>query len=173
MKKLIKNNKYFILPICLILILSFSRIIPHPYNFTPILALGVFSGFYFRQFFLGALIVILSMFIGDIYLGFHDTMFFTYISLLIAVSFGLLIKNFKFVSILFAGTASSISFYLITNFGSWLTLPMYEKNLSGLIESYVLAIPFFHNTLLSTLIYLFILKIIFDFSIKKTLKLIT
>ena len=173
MKKLIKNNKYFIVPICLILILSFSRIIPHPYNFTPILSLGIFSGFYFKNFFLGSLIVISSMFIGDIYLGFHNTMFFTYISLLIAVSFGLLIKNFKFVSILLAGTGGSISFYIITNFGSWLTLPIYEKNFTGLIEAYILAIPFFHNTLLSTLMYLFILKIIFDLSLKKTLKLIT
>ena len=95
------------------------------------------------------------MFIGDLFLGFHSTMLFTYISLIVAVSLGLLIKNLKSTSILFSGVLSSISFYIITNFGSWLTLPMYEKNFSGLMQSYVMAIPFFHNTLLSTLIYLF------------------
>ena len=48
---------------------------------------------------------------------------------------------------------SNIAFFVITNFGAWLTLDMYEKNLSGLINSYILAIPFFHNTLISTLLY--------------------
>tara|TARA_B100001765_G_C19167429_1_gene190674 strand:- start:130 stop:474 length:345 start_codon:yes stop_codon:yes gene_type:complete len=107
------------------------------------------------------------MFIGDLYLGFHDTMIFTYISLIVAVSLGLFIKNLKFTSILFSGILSSISFYIITNFGAWLTLPMYEKTFSGLVQSYILAIPFFHNTLISTLLYLLILKLIFDFSIKR------
>lgn len=167
-----KNNiKIYIYPICLILLLSLSRMIPHPHNFTPILAVGVFSGFYFKEFFLGSLIVILSMFIGDLFLGFHSTMIFTYVSLVAAVSLGLLIKNLKITSILFTGISSSVIFYLVTNFGAWLTIPMYEKNFAGLIQSYVLAIPFFHNTLLSTLIYLSILKLVFDFSIKRTPKI--
>ena len=166
MREIIRKHKYYILPICLILVLSFSRMIPHPWNFSPILAAGIFSGFYFRQFILSSMIVVLSMFIGDLYLGFHDTMIFTYISLIVAVSLGLFIKNLKFTSILFSGILSSISFYIITNFGAWLTLPMYEKTFSGLVQSYVLAIPFFHNTLISTLLYLLILKLIFDFSKK-------
>ena len=167
-----KNNiKIYIYPICLILLLSLSRMIPHPHNFTPILAVGVFSGFYFKEFFLGSLIVILSMFIGDLFLGFHSTMIFTYVSLVAAVSLGLLIKNLKITSILFTGIASSVIFYLVTNFGAWLTIPMYEKNFAGLIQSYVLAIPFFHNTLLSTLLYLVVIKLFFDFSIKRTAKI--
>jgi len=145
--------------------------IPHPHNFTPILAVGVFSGFYFKEFFLGSLIVILSMFIGDLFLGFHSTMIFTYVSLVAAVSLGLLIKNLKITSILFTGISSSVIFYLVTNFGAWLTIPMYEKNFAGLIQSYVLAIPFFHNTLLSTLLYLVVIKLFFDFSIKRTAKI--
>ena len=167
MGEIIRKHKHYILPICLILVLSFSRMIPHPWNFSPILAAGIFSGFYFRQFILSSMIVVLSMFIGDLYLGFHDTMIFTYISLIVAVSLGLFIKNLKFTSILFSGILSSISFYIITNFGAWLTLPMYEKTFSGLVQSYVLAIPFFYNTLISTLLYLLILKLIFDFSIKR------
>jgi len=166
MREIIRKHKHYILPICLILVLSFSRTISHPWNFSPILAAGIFSGFYFRQFILSSLIVVLSMFIGDLYLGFHDTMIFTYISLIVAVSLGLFIKNLKFTSILFSGILSSISFYIITNFGAWLTLPMYEKTFSGLVQSYILAIPFFHNTLISTLLYLLILKLIFDFSKK-------
>ena len=167
MSKPTKNFQSYFLPICLILILSFSRLIPHPSNFTPMLAVGVFSGFYFRNFLLGVLIVIFSMFLGDLYLGFHETMFFTYISLAVAVVFGLLIKRLKFTEILFSGLASSVCFFIITNFGAWLTLGMYEKNFAGLLQSYVLAIPFFHNTLISTFLYLILLKLLFDFIIRK------
>ena len=162
-----KNFKSYILPVSLILILSFSRIIPHPWNFTPVLAVGIFSGFYFKQFFISFFIVIVSMFLGALYLGFHSTMFFTYVSLAIAVGCGLYIKNFKFNEILWSGLASSVGFFIITNFGAWLTIEMYEKNFSGLIQSYIMAIPFFHNTLISTILYLIILKLILDFFEKK------
>ena len=168
MEELKNFIKSYFLPISLILILSFSRLIPHPSNFTPILAVGVFSGFYFRNFLLAALIVIFSMFLGDLYLGFHDTMFFTYISLAISVALGLLVKRLKFTEILFSGLASSACFFAITNFGAWLTLAIYEKNFAGLLQSYVMAIPFFHNTLISTFLYLIVLKLIFDLAIKKT-----
>ena len=167
MSKITKNFQSYLLPICLILILSFSRLIPHPWNFTPVLAMGIFSGFYFKNFILSSFIVISSMFIGDLYLGFHSTMFFTYISLIIAVALGLFVNKFKFTEVLFTGLASSVCFFAITNFGAWLTLEMYEKNLTGLLQSYVLAIPFFHNTLISTLLYLVVLKLLFNFIVRK------
>ena len=167
MIKINKNLKNYFLPICLIIVLSFSRLIPHPWNFTPILAMGIFSGFYFKNFILGSFVVVFSMFVGDLFLGFHSTMFFTYTSLIIAVVLGLLIKKFKFTEILFYGVASSVCFFLVTNFGAWLTLEMYEKNLAGLLQSYVLAIPFFHNTLISTLFYLIVLKLLFAFIVKE------
>ena len=167
MKKFNINFQNFYLPVSLILILSFSRLIPHPWNFTPILATGIFSGFYFRKFYLSLFIVIFSMFLGDLYLGFHNTMFFTYISLTVAVVLGIYIKYFKFNEILISGLISSVCFFIVTNFGAWLTLEMYEKNLSGLIRSYILAIPFFHNTLISTFIYLIVFKLIYDLAKKK------
>ena len=167
MNKLNENIKNYFLPICLILILSFSRLIPHPYNFTPLLAAGIFSGFYFKQFFVGLFVIIFSMFVGDLYLGFHNTMFFTYIALIVPVALGVFVERFKFTEIVITGVLSSVGFFLITNFGAWLTLGMYEKNLAGLINSYTLAIPFFHNTLISTFLYLLLLKVLFEFFINK------
>ena len=107
------------------------------------------------------------MFIGDLYLGFHNTMFFTYIALIVPVALGVFIERFKFREIVITGVLSSVGFFLITNFGAWLTLDMYEKNLAGLINSYTLAIPFFHNTLISTFLYLLLCKIIFESFINK------
>ena len=157
-----KSFKNYILPISLILILSFSRIIPHPWNFTPVLAIGIFSGFYFKKFYLGLFIVIFSMFLGDLYLGFHNTMFFTYISLAAAVGIGLYIKSFKTYEIFYSSVISSVCFFIVTNFGAWITLDIYEKNFSGLVNSYIMAIPFFHNTLISTFVYLLGIKVIFE-----------
>ena len=71
MKKFIENKNSYIFVIALILGLSLTRLIPHPWNFSPMLAVGVFSGFYFRQFYLSSFVVIFSMFIGDLFLGFH------------------------------------------------------------------------------------------------------
>jgi hypothetical protein len=161
------NFQFYILPICLILVLSFSRIIPHPWNFTPILATGIFSGFYFKNFILSLFVVVFSMFIGDLFIGFHNTMFFTYISLIAAVLLGCLIKNFNIKSIIFSGLLSSVVFFVVTNFGVWFLGDLYEKSFSGLMQSYVMAIPFFHNTLVSTLVYLIAFKLLFDFAIRK------
>ena len=93
MKVTNRNLSGYYLPIFLILILSFTRLIPHPWNFTPILAAGTFLGFYFRQLFLSMFLVIVSMFLGDLYFGFHNTMLFTYSALIITVLVGYYIKN--------------------------------------------------------------------------------
>ena len=167
MNKLTENKKGFVLAIVVILVLSLTRLMPHPWNFSPMLAVGVFSGFYLRQFYLSLFVIIFSMFIGDLFLGFHNTMFFTYIALAVAVAIGLSIKRFKFKEVLYSSLASSVCFFIITNFGAWLTLEMYVKNFSGLMQSYVMAIPFFHNTLISTFLYLFLFKLVFDLAIKK------
>jgi len=94
-------------------------------------------------------------------------MFFTYTSLSVAVLIGIFIKHLKFKEILFSGLLSSTIFFIVTNFGVWALSGMYEENFSGLITAYALAIPFFHNTLLSTLFYLFLLKIVYEFMFRK------
>jgi len=164
----IKKNKNIIFVFGLIILgLSFSRLIPHPSNFSPMLAAGIFSGFYFRQFYISSFLVLFSMFIGDLFLGFHSTMIFTYLALIISVFIGLYLKKLEFRNVLYSGLASSVVFFIITNLGAWLVHGIYQKNLYGLLNSYFMAIPFFHNTLISTLLYLFIFKTIFNFVVKK------
>ena len=153
--------------LAVVILLVLFRLMPHPSNFTPILAAGIFAGFYFKNFFIGSFIVIFSMFVGDLFLGFHSTMIFTYTSLTIAIALGLLIKKLQYKEIIFSGLSSSVCFFLITNFGVWLTTEMYVKNFEGLMQSYILAIPFFHNTLIATFLYLVIFKLIFEISAKR------
>ena len=167
MKRFLKLIRNFYLPGIIILILAFSRIIPHPWNFTPILSAGIFLGFYFRQIFFSIFVVIFSMFLGDLYFGFHNTMIFTYLGLIISVVVGSFIKNLYVSRILIGSILSSISFFLITNFGVWISSNMYSKNFEGLLQAYILGLPFFHNTLLSTIFYLMSFKLLYEISIKE------
>ena len=70
-----------------------------------------------------------------------------------------LVTKINFKNLFIYGFAGSLVFFVVSNFGVWvLGSPgvydvAYDKNLSGLIECYILAIPFFGNTFLSTLIF--------------------
>jgi hypothetical protein len=94
------------------------------------------------------------MFISDLFLGFHSTIPFVYISFLIAGLIGFrLSQNKKTLTIIIAALSSSMLFYLITNFGVWLVSGMYPHTIAGLINCFVLALPFYRNTILGDLIY--------------------
>ena len=76
-----------------ILILSQFRLIDHPWNFTPILAFGILSGYYLRHVMYGYALIIMSMILGDLILGFHNLMLFTYFGLLFSVIVGNILNN--------------------------------------------------------------------------------
>ena len=141
-------------PVSLILILILTRFIPHPPNFTPIVAVAIMSSYFFRNISLSFAVVLFSMLISDIFIGFYEHMFFVYGSLfLITFTFFKVRTKINLKSLFIFGFVGSSMFYLISNFGVWILSDMYEKNLTGLAYCYFLAIPFFKNTLLSTIIF--------------------
>jgi len=149
-----------IFPIGLILILAFARLIPHPPNFTPIIAVAIMSGYFFKNINLSFLVLIVAMLLSDLFIGFYENIIFVYASLLLITFVFYKISNkINYKNLLIYGFAGSLIFFIVSNFGVWaLGSPgvydvAYEKNLTGLIECYILAIPFFGNTFLSTLIF--------------------
>lgn len=133
------------------------RLLPHIPNFAPVTALALFAGVYFG----GAwayLLPLLVMIISDIFLGFHSTMLFVYGSLLLTVAIGQLVKRKKNPLTIFGGTlAGSVLFFIITNFGVWLTTNWYAPDFAGLIRCYYMAIPFFRNSVTGDIFYATIL----------------
>ncbi|MBI5123401.1 hypothetical protein HZA75_06105 [Candidatus Roizmanbacteria bacterium] len=158
--------------IVIILLAVIVRLIPHPPNFAPIGGLALFSGANFKKK-SALLIPLAAMFVSDIFLGFHKTIPYVYVSFIIIALIGRLIKSNKWQSLLKASLISSVLFFLITNFGVWATGSMYQKNLSGLMQSYAFGIPFFRNTLTSDLFYTFSFfygyRFLSNFSLKKLL----
>jgi len=160
MQNLSKNLKKEIFPIALILILTLARLMPHPPNFTPIIAVAIMSGYFFKNINLSFLTLMIVMLVSDLFIGFYENVIFVYASLLLITFIFYKISNkINFKSLFIYGFAASLIFFIVSNFGVWaLGSPgvydiAYEKNLNGLVECYVLAIPFFGNTFLSTVIF--------------------
>jgi hypothetical protein len=155
---------YFKISVGILLVLATSRFIPHPPNFTSLIALSFYVPAFFGLKYIW--IVFIAYFITDIILGLHSTLLFTWGSVVL-IGFISKYLNQSLKSRLFGALFASLLFFVITNFGVWL-LGMYDYSFKGLLESYIMAIPFYKNTILSTLIYSLIIETIFKFYTLKT-----
>ena len=140
-----------ILIVLLTILTAITRLAPHPPNFTPVLSIAIFCGLIFNNRF-SFCIPLCAMILSDLWIGFHDILFFIYLPLLMIFIFGYQYKKtINFKNIVMISLSSSIIFFIVSNFGVWLI--GYPKTISGLSVCYIAAIPFFHNTLISTLMY--------------------
>lgn len=138
----------------LILLIVFSRLIPHPPNFTPVLAAALFCGTLYMRPSHALLVPLLGMAAGDLVLGFHDQVWAVYLAVALCVGLGRWMLNPPGVlATLGAGVSGSALFFLLTNFAVWLQGDFYPMTTAGLLACYVAAIPFFHHTLIATLLF--------------------
>ena len=144
------NNKFFYL-FFFGIILALSRIIPHPPNFTPILASAIMAPMLIKDRWFGIAIPIVAMFISDVIIGFYSYQFVIYSSILAIALVPPMRKNYARLGIIAVG--GSVWFFITTNFAEWMIWDYYPKTIEGLITCYTLAIPFFKNTLISTCLF--------------------
>ena len=144
-------KKHFIIAL-IMLLAAFSRLIPHSPNFTPQIAIALFSGFYAADKVLIYGLPIATMLISDLFLGFYSISIFVYLSFLLISFFGTMSKNPGAIKIISGVLLGSVSFFIITNFGVWI-LGGYPRNFAGLLSCYTMAIPFFNNTLAGSFFY--------------------
>ena len=111
-----------------------SRLLPHPPNFTPVIAVFMMSGA------VSLLPCLIAYIISDAVIGFHSYMLWVYASLFLIAYFQ---KGAVF---------SSTLFFVITNFAVW-TSGYYGYTAQGLLMCYIMAIPFYISTLTSTVIF--------------------
>ncbi|MDD4429855.1 MAG: hypothetical protein PHF61_00380 [Bacteroidales bacterium] len=163
----IKFNIRFGTVFLIILMTTFSRLIPHPVNFAPIGAISLFGAAYFSRKSLALLVPVLSMWLSDLvinnivysqyfdgFVWFYQGFYWTYLSFpLIGVVGLVLLKRVKTHTVFVGSLIASMVFYLVSNFGVWVSGTMYTKDFSGLITCYIAAIPFFKNTVLGDFVY--------------------
>lgn len=150
---MIKNK--IVISFLLIIIGITFRLLPHAWNFTPIVAITLFAGVYLggRYVFILPLII---MILSDLLLGFYEPalMIAVYSSYALIGLLSLLLKKYKSGETIIAATIiASVLFFVLTNYAVWQFSPWYAKTFSGLIECYALALPFFKNSLLGNVFY--------------------
>ena len=137
-----------ILIICGILL----RFAPHPANFTPVAAIAIFGGAYLNKKY-ALLVPLLLMAVSDLFIGTHNVMFFTWGGFVLSALLGFWVKKHKSaVRVLSASLASSLVFFTVSNFGVWI-MGWYPKTAGGLVNCYLMGLPFLRDFTASTLIY--------------------
>ena len=154
---------YLRISIGIFLALAASRFVPHPPNFTSLIALSFYVPTLLGVRYLPALLI--GFVLTDLIIGMHGVTFFTWGSV---VFIGLFSKYFikNFISRISGALIGACIFFLITNFGVW-SMGSYGYNFNGLIACYTLAIPFFAYSLISTLIFSNIIEYLYSFKILK------
>lgn len=158
------NGIYILLAISLITFAVFGRLLPHEPNFAPVAAVAIFGGAILPRK-LALSVPLLAMIISDLFIGLHSLFLLTWASFAaIALLSNFAIKAVKPSLVVGASLGASVLFYVVSNFGVWLEGRMYPMTLSGLLDCYYQAIPFFRNTVLGDLVFTTILFGLYAFA---------
>lgn len=152
------RNKQFLfrtlLALTMIAVAAAVRIAPHPWNFTPVGAMALFSGAVLRNRCLAFLFPSLALFAGDVFVGIHKLMLIVYASFAISVGIGLWLRNRRSAArIGLATLLGATQFFLITNWGVWQFLTGFPHTAAGLLSCYITGLPLFWNTLAGDTVY--------------------
>ncbi len=149
------NRTKILIAVIIILLAAGSKLVKHPWNFTPVVAMSIFAGCYLQKRW--AIILPLgAMLASDYFIGFYDwpVMASVYLSIVLAFAIGwFLKKRLKWYSVVGASLISSLVFFLLTNFAVWAFFSWYPHTWLGLVNCFTLALPFFRNTVAGDLIY--------------------
>jgi hypothetical protein len=131
------------------------RLLDYPANFSPLAAIALFSGFYFKDkriiFLPLAILFVTDFFIGFYHLGVMSSVYFSFAAIALI---GVRINKIKPGKIVGSALGSSLLFFIVTNFAVWFFASWYAHNISGLLACYIAAIPFFRNTLLGDMFFI-------------------
>src|SRR5437762_6842380 len=127
-----------VLALALILLAAALRIAPHPWNFTPVGAMALFSGALLKDRRLAFIFPLVALFAGDVFIGFHKLLPIVYASFLVNVAIGLWLRDRRTVArITLATLLGAIQFFIVTNFAVWQFLSGFPHTASGLAACYI------------------------------------
>jgi hypothetical protein len=140
--------------VMLITLSAVLRMVPHPWNLTPVGAMALFSGAMFRNRWIAFLLPLASLFAGDLFVGFHKLMLIVYASFAVSVAIGRWLRENRSLAriggVVFLGAAQ---FFVTTNFAMWVLGGYYAKTAAGLATCFMAGVPLFWNTLSGDALY--------------------
>jgi hypothetical protein len=149
------KREYIFVALGLLVFTVVMRLVPHLPNATPVSALAFVGSVYLGRRW-AVILPLVALFFSDIFIGFYDwrIMASVYGSFaLIGVLSWVLKKRPDISSTVAVAVSSPILFFLVTNFAVWLFSPWYVKELSGLLYSYELGLPFLRSMFLGDFLY--------------------
>ena len=147
-----------ILVFAMMVLAAALRLAPHPWNFTPVGAIALFSGAMVRDRRTAFLFPVLVMFATDLIIGFNKLSPLVYASFLLSVLIGRFLNQKRNLSRIAGATfLGALQFFLITNFGVWAFLNSYPRTGAGLAACYFAGLPLFWNTLAGDALYVTLL----------------
>ena len=148
-----QNNRMIFSAALLIVMAAVTRYFPHPPNFTAIGAMAIFGGATISNKKLAFILPLAALFLSDVALqlfsgtkGFYGTsQYFVYGAFMLITALSTFIKNKSAVNIVLAAVWSGIIFFVVSNFGTWVSGDIYPKTFVGLGSCFLAAIPFYQN----------------------------
>lgn len=138
--------------VLLVLIAVVSRLSTHQWNFTAMGAVAVIAGFLITSRPLALATVLGSLLISDAVLGFHNTMIAVYLGYALMALLGIFFASNKFSRIVSMSFIGSVTFFVVSNLGVWFEGQLYPQTFAGLVNCFEMAIPFFRNEMISTML---------------------
>lgn len=131
-----------------------GRLLPHPPNTTPVTAISFAAGKYIGSTW-AVVIPFLVMVISDVFIGFYDwkVLVSVYGSIAIISGISILARNARPTTVIFLVMASSVLFFIVTNFAVWAASSWYAPTLEGLVASYIAGLPFLRNMFIGDVFY--------------------
>lgn len=147
----------------------------YPWGFSPMLPVCLFGAACLGSRSIAVIVPLVVWFVGDLAIGlilgnwgaaFYASQPFNYLAYITCIAAGFWLRgrvNVRTVAGL--GVITPILFFLVSNFGVWLTgsfyppgsMGYYPRTVVGLLECYVMGLPFFRYALLSQIVFLPIL----------------
>tara|TARA_B110000037_G_scaffold222392_1_gene296999 strand:+ start:7954 stop:8544 length:591 start_codon:yes stop_codon:yes gene_type:complete len=162
------NYKGLLLVLAMIFIAAFSRLIPHLPNFTAVGAMALFGSAYFYKKYMAIAAPIIALWISDLainnivytaqhesFVWFQSYQLYTFLPIILITILGfVLFKKVSPAKILSGSIASSLIFFTISNFGTWLSpFSLFTKDAAGLLNTYTAALPFLRNEFVATVLF--------------------
>lgn len=169
----------FRLALALVFLAAITRLLPHPPNFAPIAAMGLFGATYFSHRWMSVAAPLVALFLSDLFLnnviypqyfnGFTlITSWWIYAAFMMVIALGWVTlrgKKFSMAKTTGIALAASLTFFLVTNFGHWAAFDMYPKTPAGLLTCYVAGLPFLKNGILGDLVFSVVLFGVYEYLI--------
>ena len=164
------KDKSIVVAVALVFVGAFTRLLDHLPNFSPMEAIALFGGAYLTSKLAAYLVPLVAIFLSDLVLNntimrpffsdkeglviFDGYMIYNIIGMVAIVAIArVLLKKVSAGKVLGGSLIASSVFFVVTNIGSWLSLPIYSKDVSGLVTAMTAGIPFFNTSWISTLLF--------------------